>query len=59
MNIRADLDAIKKAGSTIIRLATLAQIGHVSWQAEYASPDVWQWLSQQSAAKNRERAKPQ
>ncbi len=51
------VDAIKKAGSATIRLTTLAQIGHVSWQAAYASPDVWQWLNQQSAAKNRERAK--
>jgi predicted peptidase len=53
------VDAIKKAGSTTIRLTTLAHIGHVSWQAAYASPEVWQWLNEQSAAKNRERAKLQ
>jgi predicted peptidase len=53
------VDAIKKAGSATIRLTTLAHIGHVSWQAAYASHDLWQWLNEQSAAKNRERAKPQ
>jgi predicted peptidase len=51
------VDAIQKAGSTTIRLTTLAHIGHVSWQAAYASPEVWKWMSEQSAAKNRERAK--
>jgi predicted peptidase len=53
------VDAIKKAGSTTVRLTTLAHIGHVSWQSAYASPEVWQWLNEQSAAKNRERAKQQ
>jgi hypothetical protein len=36
------VDAIKKAGSTSIRLTTLAQVGHLSWQSAYASPDMWQ-----------------
>ena len=53
------VQAIKKAGSTTIRLTTLEGIGHVSWQAAYASPDVWQWLDAQSAAKNRTHAKQQ
>ena len=53
------VEAIKKAGSTTIRLTTLAHIGHVSWQSAYASPDLWEWLNDQSAAKNRERAKQQ
>ena len=51
------VEAIKKAGSTTIRLTTLEGIGHVSWQAAYASPDVWLWLDAQSASKNRARAK--
>jgi predicted peptidase len=51
------VEAIKKAGSTTIRLTTLEGIGHVSWQAAYASPDVWQWLDGQSASKNRARAR--
>lgn len=53
------VEAIKKAGSTTIRLTTLEGIGHVSWQAAYASPDVWLWLDDQSASKNRARAKQQ
>ena len=53
------VEAIKKAGSTTIRLTTLEGIGHNSWQAAYASPDVWHWLDSQSASKNRAQAKPQ
>lgn len=49
------VEAIQKAGSTTIRLTTLAGIGHNSWQAAYASPDLYQWLDKQSAAKNRAR----
>jgi predicted peptidase len=51
------VDALKKAGSTTVRLTTLEGIGHVSWQAAYASPDLYLWLDKQSASKNRERAK--
>jgi predicted peptidase len=51
------VEAIKKAGSTTILLTTLEGIGHVSWQAAYASPDVWEWLDRQSASGNRARAK--
>jgi predicted peptidase len=53
------VDAIKKAGSSTIRLTTLEGIGHVSWQAAYASPDVYLWLDKQSASKNRARATQQ
>jgi predicted peptidase len=51
------VEAIKKAGSTTIRLTTLEGIGHVSWQAAYSSPDLYQWLDQQTASKNRQRGK--
>jgi len=51
------VDAIKRAGSSTIRLTTLEGIGHVSWQAAYASPDLYLWLEQQTASKNRERAR--
>ena len=51
------VQAIKKAGSTTVRLTTLEGIGHVSWQAAYASPDVWQWLDRQSVSNNLARAK--
>jgi predicted peptidase len=53
------VEAIKKAGSATVRLTTLEGIGHVSWQAAYASPDLYDWLDKQSASKNRERAKRQ
>lgn len=53
------VDAIKKAGGTQVRLTTLEGIGHVSWQAAYASPDVYLWLDKQTASQNAERAKKQ
>jgi predicted peptidase len=51
------VEAIKKAGGTTIRLTTLEGIGHVSWQAAYASPDLYEWINKQSASKNRSKAK--
>lgn len=51
------VDAIKKAGCATIRLTTLEGIGHNAWQAAYATPGLYEWLDQQSAARNRERAK--
>jgi len=44
--------AIKKAGSTRIRFTTLEGIGHNSWEAAYASPDLYQWLEKQTASNN-------
>jgi len=49
------VEAIKKAGGTRIRFTSLEGIGHNSWEAAYASPDLYQWLDKQSAAKNKER----
>jgi len=49
------VQAIEKAGSSTIRLTTLEGVGHVSWQAAYASPDLYEWLDHQFAAKNRGR----
>ena len=46
------VEAIKKAGGTKIRFTTLEGIGHNSWEAAYASPDLYQWLDKQSASKN-------
>ena len=45
-------DAIKKAGSTTVRLTTLEGIGHNSWEAAYASPDLYQWLGKQTRSGN-------
>jgi predicted peptidase len=47
------VEAIKAAGGTSIRLTTLAFIGHNSWEAAYASPELYQWLDKQGAAKNK------
>src|SRR6266568_5061216 len=51
------VEAIKKAGSTTIRFTTLEWIGHNSWEAAYASPDLYQWLDKQTASKNRAKAR--
>ena len=51
------VEAIKKAGSTTIRFTTLEWIGHNSWEAAYASPDLYQWLDKQTASKNRTKAR--
>ncbi len=42
------VDAIKKAGGTKVRLTLLEGIGHNSWEAAYASPDVYAWLDRQT-----------
>jgi predicted peptidase len=51
------VEAIKKAGSTTILFTSLENIGHNSWEAAYASPELYDWLSKQSAAKNREKTR--
>ncbi len=60
VTIQGDIDmvaAIKSAGGSTIRLTTLEGIGHNSWEAAYASPDLYEWLNKQSASKNRKRVK--
>lgn len=42
------VDAIKKTGSNQIRWTSLENIGHNSWSAAYATPDLYTWLQQQS-----------
>ena len=41
------VDAIRNAGSGTIRLTTLEHIGHNSWSAAYATPDLYEWLDRQ------------
>lgn len=36
--------AIKEAGGTNIRFTTLEHIGHNSWEAAYATPELYSWL---------------
>lgn len=50
------VEAIKKAGSTTIRFTTLEGIGHNSWEAAYATPELYQWLDKQTISNNRARA---
>lgn len=51
------VDAIKKAGGTTIQFTTLEGIGHNSWSAAYATPDLYQWLGKQTISKNKAQAK--
>jgi predicted peptidase len=50
------VEAIKQAGSTTIRFTTLEGVGHNSWEAAYATPELYQWLDKQTASNNRARA---
>ena len=43
--------AIIKAGSQSLRFTSLENIGHNSWSAAYASPDLYEWLDRQSSEK--------
>lgn len=47
------VEAIKKAGGTSVRFTTLEGVGHNSWEAAYATPELYEWLDRQSASKNR------
>ena len=45
------VQAIKQAGSQSVHFTSLENIGHNSWSAAYASPDLYQWLGRQSREK--------
>lgn len=47
------VEAIKAAGGTKIRFTSLEHIGHFSWQAAYASNDLYEWFDLQRASLNR------
>lgn len=40
------VDAIRKAGGTKVRFTTLQHIGHNSWSAAYATPELYGWFDQ-------------
>ncbi len=42
------VDAIKAAGGTKVRFTSLEGIGHNCWSAAYGTPQVYQWMLQQS-----------
>ena len=45
------VQAVMKAGSQSIRFTSLENVGHNSWSAAYASPDLYLWLDRQSIEK--------
>jgi predicted peptidase len=48
--------AIQKAGGTQVRFTTLEHIGHNSWSAAYATPELYGWLNQQSISARKEKS---
>jgi predicted peptidase len=50
------VEAIRKAGGTLVKFTTLEHVGHNSWSPAYATPEIYPWLDQQTASKNKERA---
>lgn len=44
------VDAIRAAGGEKIRFTTLEHIGHNCWSATYATPELYDWLAQQTTA---------
>ena len=46
------VDAIKAAGGEKIRFTSLEHIGHNSWSATYATPELYEWLLQQKKGAN-------
>ena len=50
------VSAIRAAGSTTVRFTTLEDVGHNSWSAAYATPELYGWFDKQTRSQNRERA---
>jgi len=42
------VEAIRAAGGEKIRFTTLEGVGHNSWSAAYATPEVYEWLNRQT-----------
>lgn len=47
------VEAITKIGGTKVRFTSLEHIGHQSWEAAYASRDLYDWLAKQTASQNK------
>ena len=45
------VQTVVQAGSQSIRFTSLENVGHNSWSAAYATPDLYQWLDRQSREK--------
>ena len=46
------VDAITKNGGSKIRFTSLESIGHNSWEAAYATPELYEWLANQTSSQN-------
>lgn len=44
--------AIRKAGGERVRFTTLEELGHNSWSAAYATPDLYSWMQRHTASGN-------
>jgi len=42
------VDAIKEAGGTKVKFTSLEGVGHNCWSSAYATPQLYQWMMQQS-----------
>ena len=51
------VEAIEKGGGTMVWFTSLEHIGHNSWEAAYATPELYEWLGKQSASRNRSPSK--
>jgi predicted peptidase len=47
------VEAIRDAGGEKIRFTTLEGVGHNSWSAAYATPELYDWFNEQAVSKNR------
>jgi predicted peptidase len=47
------VEAITIIGGTKVRFTSLEHIGHNSWEAAYASPELYEWLAKQTASQNK------
>lgn len=47
-------EAIRQAGGEQIRLTILEHIGHNSWSAAYATPELYQWFDEHPRSKRRD-----
>ena len=48
------VDAIKKAGGESIRFTVLEHVGHNSWSAAYATPELFEWMLKQRSVRHQQ-----
>ena len=47
------VEAIKKAGGNTVRFTSLEGVGHNSWSAAYATPELYSWFNRSTRSGNR------